>query len=349
MTVMQTCGLPIVGSHVWFLILLRQSLQLLMLRFDVSAYILCFEVRLLGDFFDIQYNAGYTACIVVCPVGYPLSIQYNSNLRTSRSQTAKLLMALYDCGQTTFTSADASRITGLKPPLVSSLLHKAAKRGLVSRLKRGLFAIVPPELGTSVEYSGSPYLIARYLPGSAPYYLSHASAMELHRMVTQPQFTVFVSSTKRIPNQTLHGTKFRFVLLKRAHFFGTMKHWVTKQESIEISDLERTIIDGLRQPEYCGGVTDVAKGLWMRRADMNVQKLLEYATRLNIGSVKRRVGYLLELFGLAPEQQLQAFRKSLTATYVPLDPVLPREGPHRAKWRLQINGSPEEIQAARSS
>jgi predicted transcriptional regulator of viral defense system len=276
-------------------------------------------------------------------------MQYNSNLRTSGSQTAKLLMALYDSSQTTFTNADAARITGLKPPLASSLLHKAAKRGLVSRLKRGLFVIVPPELGSSVEYFGNPYLIARHLAGSAPYYLSHASAMELHRMVTQPQFTVFVSSTKRIPNQTLHGTKFRFILLKRAHFFGTVKHWVTKQESVEISDLERTIIDGLRRPEYCGGITDIAKGLWMRRADMNVQRLIDYATCLNIGSVKRRIGYLLELLGLASEQQLQAFRKYLTATYVSLDPLLPREGPHLAKWRLQINVSPEEIQAARSS
>ena len=297
----------------------------------------------------MQHNSTYTSCIVVCPTGYPLSIQYNSNLRTSGSQTAKLLMALYDSGQTTFTSGDAARITGLQPPLTSSLLHKAAKRGLVSRLKRGLFAIVPPELGSSVEYSGNPYLVARYLAGSALYYLSHASAMELHRMVTRPQFTVFVSSTKRITKQTLRGTKFRFVLLKRAHFFGAVKHWVTKQESVEISDLERTVIDGLRQPEYCGGVTDIAKGLWMRRADMNVQKLLDYATRLNIGSVKRRLGYLLELFGLASEQQLQVFRKSLTATYVPLDPLLPREGPHLAKWRLQINVSPEEIQASRSS
>jgi predicted transcriptional regulator of viral defense system len=87
----------------------------------------------------------------------------------------------------------------------------------------------------------------------------------------------------------------------------------------------------------------------MRSADMNVQKLLDYATRLDIGSVKRRIGYLLELFGLAPEEQLQAFRKSFSATYVPLDPLLPREGPHLAKWRLQINVLPEEIQAVRST
>ncbi|MGC2332764.1 MAG: type IV toxin-antitoxin system AbiEi family antitoxin [Candidatus Acidiferrales bacterium] len=312
-------------------------------------YISCSADCSVGNVLGMEYKLRYIPSIVLCFTGYPLRTHYNPNLRTSRSQTARLLMALYDSGQTTFTIGDAVRITGLQPPLASSLLHKAAKRGIVSRLKRGLFAIVPAELGSSVEYSGNPYLVARYLVGSAPYYLSHASAMELHRMVTQPQFIVFVSSTKRIPNQTLHGTRFRFVLLKPKNFFGTMKHWVTKQEWVEISDLERTIIDGLRQPEYCGGITDLAEGLWMRHADMNVQKLLEYATRLNIGSVKRRLGYLLELFGLASEEQLQAFRKSLTATYVPLDPLLPREGPHLAKWRVQINTPPEELQAARTS
>ena len=87
---------------------------------------------------------------------------HNSNLKTSRGRMANLLMALYDSGRTTFTTAEAAQITGLTVPLASSLLHKAQKRGLVSRLKRGLFVIVPPELGSSVEYAGKPYLVARY-------------------------------------------------------------------------------------------------------------------------------------------------------------------------------------------
>jgi predicted transcriptional regulator of viral defense system len=100
----------------------------------------------------------------------------------------------------------------------------------------------------------------REVLGDAPHFISHASAMEIHRMVTQPQFLVFASSTKRVPNRTLNGTEYRFVLIKPNLFFGTTKHWVTKQEFVDISDLERTVIDGLRQPEYCGGVTEVAKG-----------------------------------------------------------------------------------------
>jgi predicted transcriptional regulator of viral defense system len=262
---------------------------------------------------------------------------------------ASLLSALYDRAQTTFTLADAVEITGLRPALASSLLHKAGKRGLVSRVKRSVFVLVPPELGSATEYSGNPYLVARRLAGDAPSFISHASAMEIHRMVTQPQFVVFTSSTKRIPNRSVGGTEFRFVLVRPDHFFGTAKHWATKQESVDVSDLERTVIDGLRQPEYCGGVTEVAKGLWMRREDMCPAKLVDYAVRLGVGAVLRRLGYLLELYGIAPEAELTRLRRVLTATYLPLDPILPREGPHVARWRLQVNISPEELEGVRTT
>lgn len=258
-------------------------------------------------------------------------------------------MALYDSGKTMFTTAEAAQITGLSVALASSLLHKAQQRGLVSRLKRGLFVLVPPELGAASEYPGNPYLIAPYLVDGAPYFLSYATAMELHRMVTQPQLTIFISCTKRILNQTLRGTKFRFLLLQPKDFFGTMKYWATKQEHTEISDLERTVIDGLRHPECCGGITEVAKGLWMRHADIHVSTLLEYSTRLNVGSVRRRLGYLLELFDIATAADLKFLHDSLTTSYMPLDPSLPSEGPHIAKWRLQLNISREELLAARSS
>ena len=287
-------------------------------------------------------------CYINRPLGNIVNTKHNAPLKTVGRQTALLLRTLYDRSQTTFTLADVEKITHLRPALASSLLHKAAKRGLVSRLKRGVFILVPPEMGSAAEYSGDPFLVARRLAGDAPSFLSHASAMEIHRMVTQPQYVVFSSSTKRIPNRTLNGTEFRFVLIKPRYFFGTTKRWVTKQESVDISDLERTVIDGLRQPEYCGGVTEVAKGLWMRHSDIQPAKIVDYALRLRVGAVIRRLGYLLELYEMAPEPELARMRRSLTSTYVPLDPILPREGSHLARWRLQLNISREELQAVRS-
>ncbi len=99
-------------------------------------------------------------------------------------------------------------------------------------------------------------------------------------MTTQPQPVVMVSTP--IPQRSVMalGVEFRFVRCNRRHLFGLTDYWVTKQEKVRLSDLERTIIDGLKQPGHCGGVTDVAKGLWMRRQDVNVDRLVRYATRI---------------------------------------------------------------------
>ena len=276
-------------------------------------------------------------------------MKHNSRLKTVGPQTAHLIATLYDRGQTTFTTSDVTAITGLEASSARSLIHKAEVRGLVTRLKPGLFVLVPSELGSATEFSGNPYLTARAIAGGSNYYISHASAMELHRMVTEPQFTVFTSTPKRLRARTIHGTEFRFVFVRAEHLFGVATHWITKQDAVRISDLERTLIDGLRQPEYCGGIAEVAKGLWMRREDLNTSRVIEYALRLRVGSVVRRLGYLLDLYRLATAPELERLRSVLTVTYSLLDPVMPREGPYVARWRLRLNVASEELEAIRST
>lgn len=276
-------------------------------------------------------------------------MKQNPRLKTVGPQTAHLIAALYDRAQTTFSNSDVADITGLEASSARSLIRKAENRGLVTRLKPGLFVLVPPELGSGREFSGNPFLTARAMVSGAEYYISHSSAMELHRMVTQPQFAVFTSTPKRLRNRTIHGTEFRFVFTQAEHMFGVTTQWITKQDSVLISDLERTLIDGLRQPEYCGGIAEVAKGLWMRHADVKTSRIIEYALRLRVGSVIRRLGYLLDLYGLAPEAELKRLRSIMTVTYSVLDPVMPKGGPYTARWRLRLNVSPEELEAIRST
>jgi predicted transcriptional regulator of viral defense system len=273
----------------------------------------------------------------------------NQQLKTVGPQTAHLIATLYDRAQTTFSNADVASITGLAANSARSLIRKAEARGLVTRLMPGLFVLVPPELGRESEFSGNPYLTARAMVDGADYYISHSSAMELHRMVTQPQFTIFTSTTKRLRQRTLQGTEFRFVFVQPEQMFGVGTHWITKQDAVRTSDLERTLVDGLRQPEYCGGIVDVAKGLWMRHADLKTSRIIEYALRLRVGSVIRRLGYLLELYRLSPELELERLRSALTVTYSLLDPVMPKEGPYLSRWRLRLNVAPEELDAIRST
>ena len=92
-------------------------------------------------------------------------------------------------------------------------------------------------------------------------------------MVTQPQFTMYVSSTLRTP-RSVHGHEYRFVTVKPTDLFGLTQVWITKQQSVMVSDKERTILDALRQPQYAGGIPEVAKALWMSRDDFKIPQLL---------------------------------------------------------------------------
>lgn len=145
----------------------------------------------------------------------------------------------------------------------------------------------------------------------------------------------------------MHGAEFRFVLIRHEDAFGVTIHWVSKQEPVKVSDMERTVIDGLRLPAYCGGITEVAKGLWMRRDDVKPGRLIDYALRLRVGSVVRRLGYLLDLYQIAAPEELERLRRSLSATYAVLDPMLPNEGAYVSGWRLRVNVSPDELEAVR--
>jgi predicted transcriptional regulator of viral defense system len=193
---------------------------------------------------------------------------------------------------------------------------------------------VPPELGRATEFAGNPYITARQLEAGAEYFISHAPAMELHRMVTAPQFVIFTSTTKRLRNRTIQRTEFRFVLTWREDVFGVTTHWIPKQDSLKVSDLERTVIDGLHLPAYCGGVTEVAKGLRMRRSDVKPERLIEYAGRLENGAVLRHLGFLLELSKIGAPAAWDRLRHSLSATYAVLGLLRPPEGRYVSGWRF---------------
>jgi predicted transcriptional regulator of viral defense system len=270
---------------------------------------------------------------------------FTEGSKTLGPRSSALWVELNERGHTTFNLRDVEDITGLHGSSARTLIHKAERRGLVTRLRSGLYTLVPFELGRATEYVGDPYVIAREMCEGHPYFLSHASAMELHRMVTQPQFTIYVSSTMRTPPRSVHGHEYRFVTVKPADFSGLMQVWITKQQSVMVSDKERTILDALRQPQYAGGIPEVAKALWMSREDIKIPQLLDYVQRFSSGALRRRLGFLLELYAMASPEQLKSLRSKLTSTYDRLDPTLPKSGSFQSRWRLQLNIGIDELEA----
>jgi predicted transcriptional regulator of viral defense system len=143
----------------------------------------------------------------------------------------------------------------------------------------------------------------------------------------------------------VHGHEYRFVTVKPTEFFGLMPVWVTKQQSVMVSDKERTILDAPRQPQYAGGIPEVAKALRMSREDIKIPQLLDYVRHFSSGALRRRLGFLLELYAIASPEQLRQLRSKLTSTYDRLDPTLPKSGAFQARWRLQLNIGIDELEA----
>lgn len=264
--------------------------------------------------------------------------------KTLGSQESSFLTTLYEMGKKTFNLRTASKASGLSGQGLQNLLYKLVKKGILTRLDSGLYNIVPFELGQSKEYLGNPYVVAREIvfnkvkSESADYYISHASAMEIHQMVTQPQLIVYTTVTKQIKKHPIIlGTEFHFVTAKKDHYFGFEKHWVEKSEMVLVSDIEKTIIDCLKLPEYCGGITEIAKGLWIKKSEIDPEKLVDYAIKIDKGVIYRRLGYLLEIYRIADEMLLQKLQEKISKKYLLLDPTLIDEGEYNSKWKLRLN------------
>jgi len=278
---------------------------------------------------------------------------YNS-LKTVGPLAARLIATLYSRHHPVFHFREAAEILGGPAP-ASKVLAQLINNGIATRLESRVFRLVPAELGFEREHLGNPYAVARELAlggrkdTGEKYYLSYGSAFELHQMVTQPQLIVYISSSRMIRSRTIQGTDFRFVRCKTTDLFGITEMWIDKNEKIRVSDLERTLLDGLKQPDYCGGFSEVAKGFSIKHPLIDPQKIIDYAIKLKVGAVIRRLGYLMELYQIGSRIHWEFLQTKITSTYQLLDPALPAEGRHIAKWRLLLNIPPEELLAIRGT
>jgi predicted transcriptional regulator of viral defense system len=90
----------------------------------------------------------------------------------------------------------------------------------VVRLNLGKYATGPLEAGDEAIPAANRLVIARDLVNSAPYYISHYSALEVHNMLTRTVTTVTVTTSRRLLNRTVLGVPYRFVAAKPGNLWG---------------------------------------------------------------------------------------------------------------------------------
>ena len=228
----------------------------------------------------------------------------------------------------TFTFEEALQISGLSRSSLKKVIYRLEQRGAIERIEKGKYMIIP--LGAEKgKYTLNEFVIGSLLVN--PYCIAYWSALHHYGLTEQIPNTVFIQTTARKKKQQIEvfGVRYRVVRVKDTKFFGIRKEWI-EETQINITDREKTIIDCLDKPQYCGGVVEVAKAL--KNENLNKEKLLEYAQQIANSGVVRRLGYLYNLLGTdidAPPIE--------TRNYLLLDPTMPHKGTKDARWRLIIN------------
>jgi len=268
------------------------------------------------------------------------------NDKTLGPASAELVLRLSQEGKTIFSVDEALEVTQDGYNATAFLIDELVRKRWLVRLLPGRYLIVPLEAGLEGIPMEDRFVIAREIVGSTPYYISHYSAMELHEMTTQPVNTVFVTARRQRKSRAIAGTEYRFVYASARSFWGWEEMWATPQEQVRVSDLEKTLLDGAVRPDLCGGIGELARGLWFRRDELDEGRLVEHAQRLGHKAASRRVSFLLHTYGLGRPETVSLLRSFGTGGYDPLDPTLPDEGPHDSQWRLRINLDPEELKAS---
>jgi predicted transcriptional regulator of viral defense system len=193
----------------------------------------------------------------------------------------------------TFTFEDAARTSSLSHQSLKVMLSRMEKEGFIERIEKGKYLIIP--LGARKGR----YTINEFIIGSQlvkPAVIAYWSALNYHGLTEQIPNMVFIQTTSRKKEQRpeIFDVRYRIVRVTKQKFFGFEKVWID-DAAVQITDLEKTVVDCLDKPQYCGGIAEAAKAL---QGDLDIEKLKKYAMKIGNSAVIKRLGTLCEKIGI---------------------------------------------------
>jgi predicted transcriptional regulator of viral defense system len=266
------------------------------------------------------------------------------NTKTLSFQSSGLLQKLNQDNSSFFSLAKAYELlSGSSKPAVRRLLSDMTERGLLLRLKNGLFCIIPYDQNPST-YFPNWHLIAEHLAADANFYIGYYSAMEIHSLVTQPSLREQIVVDKQLKPASLKikGHKFQFIYHNSTHFFGKKYIWIDNFNKVPCSDLEKTFVDCLYKPDYAGGITEIAKAFFKSKEKIDYEKLLDYCRQFKAQSVIKRLGFLLEILNIN-NPIIGKLQQLKTSSFILLEPSYEKKGKLINKWSIQQNIETNDI------
>jgi len=188
-------------------------------------------------------------------------------------------------------------------------LKKMCKANKIFRVHKNIYTL----------YEDS-FLISTFL--TKPSYISGASALSYHHLITQIPNEVFCATMKK--NKTIrYKEQINFNHTK--YFFGfDFKEY--EKFKIPIATPEKAIIDSLSIIPI--SVFEEAF------EDINKELMLEILKKIKKSNIIKRIGYLMEKNGHDVYNDL---KKYINYKYIKLEPLMKKMGKKDKKWGLIIN------------
>ena len=188
----------------------------------------------------------------------------------------------------------ASR-SGVGPRGRESLLAYHTKAGRVVRVRRGLYAVVPPGADPA-SHPVDPHLVAAKLTSDAV--LSHHTALDFHGRAHSVWSHVVYSASRPTARFVFRSTVFRGVKFPKSlvrsgsEHFGVLDREVAGVD-VRVAGFERTLVDVLHRPDLSGGWEEVWRSLESVEF-FNVDRVVEYALLLGNATTVAKVGFFLD-------------------------------------------------------
>ena len=178
-----------------------------------------------------------------------------------------------------FSREDVAGLTG-NIRTADSVLYSHKKKGLIVSIRRNLYAAISLETNQPVC---TPYQIASNI--SPDSYVSHHSAFEYHGMANQVFSEIYVSSSTKFNDFEFDGKQYKRIVSKTNEGVKTIG-------KVRVTDIERTIVDSIKDFSKIGGLEELLRCLAMVTY-VSEEKIKRYLQIYDSCILWQKTGYIL--------------------------------------------------------
>jgi len=210
------------------------------------------------------------------------------------------------------------------------LIKKLLEKNRLKIIIKNIYFLIPMKAPQG-QWKGNEYLIAKALARDANYYIGYSAVFNSYGFIDQVAQMIYIVNDKYSISKTIFGVTYKLKKVLPNRLYGLEERKI-KNEDVSFPKKERAMIDVFEFYD-----TNRAYNILMNQMKkLNITLFVEYVSRYQVQSIRRRIGYFLEQLNV--NQALLKKIKVGQKGFSPLYDSRSNRGSINKKWRLIVNG-----------